>query len=71
MCPRCVWPIFSPLVLSQNRPAQPQCLATRLAAQDEKMPLHHAAAKGAPLEVMKLLLDSYPEAVTVGDKVCR
>ena len=67
MCPRCVWPIFSPLVLSQNRPAQPQCLA----AQDEKLPLHHAAANGAPLEVMKLLLDANPEAVNVADKVRR
>ena len=47
--------------------AQPQCLA----AQDEKLPLHHAAANGAPLEVMKLLLDANPKAVTVGDKVCR
>jgi len=35
------------------------------------LPLHHAAANGAPLEVMKLLLDANPEAVNVADKVRR
>ena len=33
-------------------------------AQEAKMPLHHAAAKGAPIDVIKLLLDANPEAAT-------
>jgi ankyrin repeat protein len=36
--------------------------------QDEKLPLHYAAAKGAPLDVMKLLLDANSEAATSKDK---
>ena len=47
------------------------CTTARLVLQDEKLPLHHAAANGAPLEVMKLLLDANPEAVNVADKVRR
>ena len=39
--------------------------------QEEKLPLHYAAAKGAPLEVMKLLLDTNPEATTAKDKASR
>jgi hypothetical protein len=35
------------------------------------LPLHHAAANGAPLEVMKLLLDANPEAVNAADEVRR
>ena len=30
--------------------------------QEEKLPLHHAAAKGAPFDVIKLLLDANREA---------
>ena len=37
--------------------------------QGEKRPLHHAAMNGAPLDVMKLLLDANREAVTEADKV--
>jgi len=33
-------------------------------AQEGKLPLHHAAAKGAPIDVIKLLLDANPEAAT-------
>ena len=36
--------------------------------QDEKLPLHYAATKGAPFGVMKLLLDANPKAVTEADK---
>ena len=32
--------------------------------QDEKLPLHYAAAKGAPLDVMKLLLEANRDAAT-------
>ena len=39
--------------------------------QDEKLPLHYAAAKGAPLDVMKLLLDANLEAVNAADRVRR
>ena len=39
--------------------------------QEEKLPLHYAAAKGAPLDVMKLLLDANLEATTSRDEVCR
>ena len=30
--------------------------------QDGKLPLHYAAAKGAPFEVVELLLNANPEA---------
>ena len=39
--------------------------------QEEKLPLHYAAAKGAPFDVMKLLLDANLEAVNAADKVRR
>ena len=39
--------------------------------QDKKMPLHHAAMSGAPFDVMKLLLDANPDAVTTADGVRR
>ena len=35
--------------------------------QAKKLPLHYAAAKGAPFEVMKLLLDAHHEASTAVD----
>ena len=35
------------------------------------MALHDAAEKGSPFEVMKLLLDASPEAVTAADKARR
>ena len=40
----------------------------QLATQDGKLPLHYAAAKGAPFEVMELLLNANPEAAAVADK---
>ena len=36
--------------------------------QAKKLPLHYAAAKGAPFEVMKLLLNAHHEASTAADK---
>jgi ankyrin repeat protein len=39
--------------------------------QDEKLPLHYAAAKGAPLDVMKLLLEANLEAVNAADTARR
>jgi len=36
--------------------------------QDGKQPLHYAAAKGAPFEVMKLLLDANRQAAAAADK---
>ena len=39
--------------------------------QDRKLPLHYAAAKGAPFEVIDLLLGAYREALTLSDKVRR
>ena len=42
------------------------------ALQDIKLPLHYAAAKGAPFGVLKVLLDANPKAVTAADKArCR
>ena len=38
---------------------------------DGDMPLHYAAIKGAPFNVMKLLLGANPEAVTKADGVRR
>jgi hypothetical protein len=35
------------------------------------MPLHYAAASGAPFEVTKLLLECNPEATTAKDKARR
>ena len=46
---------------SRTRPA-------RFKAQDGRMALHDAAMKGAPFEVIKLLLQASPEAVTAADK---
>ena len=37
--------------------------------QEEKLPLHHAAAMGAPIEVLELLRDAYPKATISPDKV--
>ena len=45
-----------------------QCHAVHGASQDGKLPLHYAAAKGAPLDVMKLLLDANLNSVTSKDK---
>ena len=36
--------------------------------QDEKLPLHYAAAKGAPLDVSRLLLDANLKAAASKDK---
>ena len=36
--------------------------------QDTRIPLHHAAMNGAPLDVMKLLLDANREAAAAADK---
>jgi hypothetical protein len=38
------------------------------ASQDGKLSLHYAAAKGVPLDVMKLLLDANLNSVTSKDK---
>ena len=71
-CPRCCGLIklprapASPPVSSRNRPTTPMHAAPMLRraprTQDDRVPLHHAAAKGAPYDVMKLLLN--PEAAT-------
>ena len=45
-----------------------QCHAVHGASQDGKLPLHYAAAKGAPFDVMKLLLDANLEGATSKDK---
>ena len=47
------------------------CAACLVRTQEEKLPLHYAAAKGAPFDVMKLLLDANLEATTSRDKACR
>ena len=44
------------------------CTANRHRTQDKKRPLHHAAAHGAPLDVMHLLLDANPEAAAAADE---
>ena len=70
--PRCcdssMCPLSPSTFLAQTcRPARPMlCRAPRM--QDEKLPLHYAAAKGAPFGVLKVLLDANPKAVTEGDK---
>ena len=33
-------------------------------SQDKRVPLHHAAATGAPVDVMKLLLEAEPQTAT-------
>ena len=59
MCPP------SPSSSRTNVPPRPTNAAPRASyTQDEKLPLHYAAAKGAPLDVMKLLLDANREAAT-------
>ena len=40
------------------------CAACLVRTQEEKLPLHYAAAKGAPFDVMKLLLDANLDAAT-------
>jgi hypothetical protein len=45
-----------------------QCHAVHGASQDGKLSLHYAAAKGVPLDVMKLLLDANLNSVTSKDK---
>ena len=48
---------------------QHQCCAARHPrTQEEKLPLHYAAAKGAPLDVMRLLLEANLKAATSKDK---
>ena len=39
--------------------------------QDGRLPLHMAAANGSSLEVVKLLLEANPEAITTAAKACR
>ena len=53
------------------RPYIDPSLPARVKVQDGKMALHDAAEKGSPFEVMKLLLDASPEAVTAADKARR
>ena len=51
------------LLFSRNRLATPMYCTARLACtQEGELPLHYAAAKGAPFEVMKLLLDANRQA---------
>ena len=45
-----------------------QCHAVHGASQDGKLPLHYAAAKGAPLDVSRLLLDANLKAAASKDK---
>ena len=61
---------FSP-VSSRNPPRNTAVLRHAPRTQGGKLPLHYAAAKGAPLDVMKLLLDANLEATTSRDEVCR
>ena len=56
---------------SRNFPCSTTVLRRNSYTQDEKLPLHYAAAKGAPFDVMKLLLSANPEAVTTADGVRR
>lgn len=44
------------------------CTANRHRTQSKKRPLHHAAMNGAPLVVMKLLLDANSEAAAATDQ---
>ena len=55
--------LLSPLVVSQS-PAATPVLRCAPRTQEEKLPLHYAAAQGAPLDVMKLLLDANRDAAT-------
>ena len=64
-CALCMCPCFSPPVLSQS-PCHTN--ATPRASQGLKLPLHYAAAKGAPFGVMELLLGANPKAVNEADK---
>ena len=43
------------------------CRAAHGASQNLKLPLHYAAAKGAPFEVIELLLNAHHEASTAAD----
>ena len=63
MCPP------SPSSSRTNVPPRPTNAAPRASyTQDEKLPLHYAAAKGAPFGVMVLLLGANPKAVNEADK---
>ena len=67
----CHDPCFALVLPENSRPATPCtfCAHTRVSyTQEEKLPLHHAAAKGAPSEGMELLLDANREATTSRDK---
>ena len=66
-------PREEPCILRRSHTQQPpnNLLHHAPRTQDEKLPLHYAAAKGAPLDVMKLLLDANSEAVNAADKVPR
>ena len=59
-----------PFVLFQS-PCHARVLRLAPRTQDERLPLHYAAIKGAPFDVMKLLLDANSEAVNAADKVPR
>ena len=66
-----IWPGFSsPVILQSPRPTKASPHASPH-AQEAKMPLHYAAASGAPFEVTKLLLECNPEATTAKDKARR
>ena len=59
-----------PFVLFQS-PCHTKVLRRAPRTQDGKLPLHYAAAKGAPFEVMVLLLDANSNATTAKDKARR
>eukprot|EP00964_Phaeocystis_antarctica_P070476 scaffold42929_cov69-Phaeocystis_antarctica.AAC.5 len=50
-------------------PPKPKLHRTLRHTQEEELPLHYAAAKGAPFEVMKLLNDADPKATVSKGKV--
>ena len=52
----------------RNRPARPMLRRMPRHVQDDRMPLHYAAEKGASLDVMGLLLGAKREAAAAADK---
>jgi len=64
-------PAPSLVVTVASRPGRGFAACTLPYIQDGKLPLHYAAAKGASLEVMRLLLDANRDAPGVKDNVRR
>ena len=61
--------LLLPLLLARTCHSTRRLLRRAPRTQAKKLPLHYAAAKGAPFEVMKLLLDAHHEASTAVDNV--